>query len=440
MHRVLGGCSHYLASGGRGKGWSLPPRRRGSQRSQGFLRWVGPHRPLLPDARGFPTLPAPHAPPGLRLWGLASGATAHRHTQCSRLPPRPGRPRRPLRASLSPAQRLVFHVHCVTGLVQVLQPAGVRFAGRAEARGPGWVRGEQRRAGRGSPAPRGRLTRFPSRVFLSDFPRPQLARKVSLAPPPSRRGSERGSGRGDFPASARRRQRRARAGCPGSPLSPAGSLRASPRAGAPAGARRTPDQPRSAAEHRKSSKPVMEKRRRARINESLAQLQSLLLDALRKESSRRSKLEKADILELTVKHLRSLRRVQVTAALRADPAVLGKYRAGFHECLAEVNRFLAGCEGVPADVRSRLLGHLATCLARLGPSRRPLPPAPAAEVLAPAVYAGRSPPPAFDGPCPLPRSGAVLAPPFLPGRTGAPLAAPGAAAQGRGAPWRPWLR
>ncbi|XP_057388437.1 transcription factor HES-4 isoform X1 [Balaenoptera acutorostrata] len=252
------------------------------------------------------------------------------------------------------------------------------------------------------------------------------------------------------------------------PADTPGKLRASPRAGAPAGARRTPDQPRSAAEHRKvgtrpdavgrsggergadargtqplpapqSSKPVMEKRRRARINESLAQLRSLLLDALRKESSRRSKLEKADILELTVKHLQSLRRVQVTAALRADPAVLGKYRAGFRECLAEVNRFLAGCEGVPADVRSRLLGHLATCLARLGPSRRPLPPAPAAEVLAPAVYAGRPPPPAFDGPCPLPRSGAVLAPPFLPGRTGAPLAAPGAAAQGRGAPWRPWL-
>lgn len=54
------------------QGWSQPPRRRGSQRSQGFVLWVGPHRPLLPDARGFPTLPAPHAPPLLR--GCASGA------------------------------------------------------------------------------------------------------------------------------------------------------------------------------------------------------------------------------------------------------------------------------------------------------------------------------------------------------------------------------
>ncbi|XP_068842603.1 transcription factor HES-4 isoform X2 [Capricornis sumatraensis] len=189
------------------------------------------------------------------------------------------------------------------------------------------------------------------------------------------------------------------------PADTPGKPRASPRAGAPAGASRTPDQPRSVAEHRKSS--------------------------------RRSKLEKADILELTVRHLQSLRRVQVTAALRSDPAILGKYRAGFHECLAEVNRFLAGCEGVPADVRSRLLGHLAACLARLGPARCPLPLAPATEALEPEIYAGRPPPPAFDGPCPLPRPGAALAPIFLPRLV---LAAPGAGSQGQGAPWRPWLR
>lgn len=102
------------------------------------------------------------------------------------------------------------------------------------------------------------------------------------------------------------------------PADTPGKPRASPRAGASARASRTPDQPRNVAEHRKvgtwpgggwqerggregergadarrtqrlsapqSSKPVMEKRRRARINESLAQLQSLLLDALRKEVS-----------------------------------------------------------------------------------------------------------------------------------------------------------
>lgn len=34
-----------------------------------------------------------------------------------------------------------------------------------------------------------------------------------------------------------------------------------------------------------SSKPIMEKRRRARINESLSQLKTLILDALKKDVS-----------------------------------------------------------------------------------------------------------------------------------------------------------
>lgn len=283
-----------------------------------------------------------------------------------------------------------------------------------------WLARVWERTRRGIPTPR-------SRAALNSR---AAADTRLVAEPGTRRRRAWETARPAYPRLGAARGRTMPADTPGKP-------RASPRAGAPAGASRTPDQPRSVAEHRKSSKPVMEKRRRARINESLAQLQSLLLDALRKESSRRSKLEKADILELTVRHLQSLRRVQVTAALRSDPAILGKYRAGFHECLAEVNRFLAGCEGVPADVRSRLLGHLAACLARLGPARRPLPLAPATEALEPEIYAGRPPPPAFDGPCPLPRPGAALAPIFLPRLV---LAAPGAGAQGQGAPWRPWLR
>uniref|UniRef100_UPI00358F31A0 transcription factor HES-1 n=1 Tax=Myxine glutinosa TaxID=7769 RepID=UPI00358F31A0 len=126
-----------------------------------------------------------------------------------------------------------------------------------------------------------------------------------------------------------------------------------------------PERSKTASEHRKSSKPIMEKRRRARINESLGQLKTLILDALKKDSSRHSKLEKADILEMTVKHLRSLQRVQMTAALSSDPSVLGRYRAGFNECMGEVTRFLSTCEGVNTEVRTRLLGHLATCMAHI---------------------------------------------------------------------------
>jgi len=41
----------------------------------------------------------------------------------------------------------------------------------------------------------------------------------------------------------------------------------------------------SFAFHPQSSKPIMEKRRRARINESLGQLKTLILDALKKDVS-----------------------------------------------------------------------------------------------------------------------------------------------------------
>ncbi|KAL4608140.1 transcription factor HES-1-like isoform X1 [Arapaima gigas] len=141
--------------------------------------------------------------------------------------------------------------------------------------------------------------------------------------------------------------------------SPVAATPASASAGA------SPDKPRTASEHRKSSKPIMEKRRRARINESLGQLKTLILDALKKDSSRHSKLEKADILEMTVKHLRNLQRAQMSAALNTDPSVLGKYRAGFSECVGEVTRFLSTCEGVSAEVTTRLLGHLAGCMSQI---------------------------------------------------------------------------
>ncbi|XP_053842199.1 transcription factor HES-1 [Vidua macroura] len=175
---------------------------------------------------------------------------------------------------------------------------------------------------------------------------------------------------------------------------------ASPVAATPASVNATPDKPKTAAEHRKSSKPIMEKRRRARINESLGQLKTLILDALKKDSSRHSKLEKADILEMTVKHLRSLQRAQMTAALSTDPTVLGKYRAGFTECMNEVTRFLSTCEGVNTEVRTRLLGHLASCVTQINTMNYPAPPPP--PPLPPAAAFGPPLVPPGSGVGPLP--------------------------------------
>ncbi|KAM9790195.1 transcription factor HES-1-like [Syngnathus typhle] len=127
----------------------------------------------------------------------------------------------------------------------------------------------------------------------------------------------------------------------------------------------TVESTRSQMTGRKSSKPIMEKRRRARINESLGHLKTLILDALKKDSSRHSKLEKADILEMTVKHLRNLQRFQMTAVVTTDSSVLGKYRAGFSECVGEVTRYLSTCDEVNSDARTRLLSHLAARVSQM---------------------------------------------------------------------------
>lgn len=88
------------------------------------------------------------------------------------------------------------------------------------------------------------------------------------------------------------------------------------------------------------------------------------------------------------------------AALSSDPSVLGKYRAGFSECMNEVTRFLSTCEGVNAEVRTRLLGHLANCMTQINamtypgqphPPPPPPPPGPGGPQHAP--FAPPPPPP-----------------------------------------------
>ncbi|CAH0384046.1 unnamed protein product [Bemisia tabaci] len=115
---------------------------------------------------------------------------------------------------------------------------------------------------------------------------------------------------------------------------------------------------RKPSDTRRSNKPIMEKRRRARINNCLNELKTLILDAMKKDPARHSKLEKADILEMTVKHLEQMQRQQVALSLAADPLVMNKFRAGFNECAGEVGRF----PGLDPPVRRRLLQHLANCL------------------------------------------------------------------------------
>ncbi|CAH2270115.1 jg7652 [Pararge aegeria aegeria] len=118
----------------------------------------------------------------------------------------------------------------------------------------------------------------------------------------------------------------------------------------------------SKAELRKTNKPIMEKKRRARINNCLNELKDLLMDATDKDPARHSKLEKADILELTVKHLQTLQRQQLAAAIAADPAVLHRFKSGFGDCAVEVKRYLSRLASVPTGLRYRLGNHLNSCI------------------------------------------------------------------------------
>lgn len=96
-----------------------------------------------------------------------------------------------------------------------------------------------------------------------------------------------------------------------------------------------------------SNKPIMEKRRRARINNCLNELKNILLEAMKKDPARHSKLEKADILELTVRHLQNIQRNQLAIAMATDPTVLHRFKNGFSECVTEVSRIRGSC--MPAE-------------------------------------------------------------------------------------------
>ncbi|ROT79898.1 splhairy [Penaeus vannamei] len=105
----------------------------------------------------------------------------------------------------------------------------------------------------------------------------------------------------------------------------------------------------------------MEKKRRQRINRCLNDLKTLVLEALKKDPSRYSKLEKADILEMTVRHVQALHRHDLVGVRGrvAGGDEKGKYRAGFTQCAVEVTRYLANMGGsVPHDLQAKVIAHL----------------------------------------------------------------------------------
>ncbi|XP_029437788.1 transcription factor HES-7.1-like [Rhinatrema bivittatum] len=140
---------------------------------------------------------------------------------------------------------------------------------------------------------------------------------------------------------------------------------------------------------KKFLKPLVEKRRRDRINQSLERLRILLLENLPNEKLRNPKVEKAEILESTVQFL-------IAQRPSADP--WRDHQAGYRGCLQRAVHFIQANPDIPLERRAVLMGSFSSCLSLCQPSpclmvaegRPGLKPTPEVGIKAPAL--AQSPP------------------------------------------------
>ncbi|KAM6258323.1 transcription cofactor HES-6-like isoform 2-T2 [Porphyrio hochstetteri] len=104
---------------------------------------------------------------------------------------------------------------------------------------------------------------------------------------------------------------------------------------------------------RKMRKPLVEKKRRARINESLQELRLLLAD-----SEFQAKLENAEVLELTVRRVQAVLERRSLEGGRLHREASERFAAGYIQCMHEVHTFVSSCPGIDATTAAELLNHL----------------------------------------------------------------------------------
>ena len=101
---------------------------------------------------------------------------------------------------------------------------------------------------------------------------------------------------------------------------------------------------------RKRKRGEIEKRRRDRINDCLNEIKELVPNAL--EKSNVNKLEKAEILQMAVEHLRMV--AHNNPDRMAGRGLAEVQSAGFRECMGEVSRYLVAVEGMHVEEPLRL--------------------------------------------------------------------------------------
>ena len=91
------------------------------------------------------------------------------------------------------------------------------------------------------------------------------------------------------------------------------------------------------------SKPLMEKRRRARINQCLTQLKLIVVDSAGQYTqNNKCKLEKADILELTVNYVKKLHQEHQQQEEEKSTKINDNqhYLSGYSECVRQICEYL----------------------------------------------------------------------------------------------------
>lgn len=122
---------------------------------------------------------------------------------------------------------------------------------------------------------------------------------------------------------------------------------------------------------RKTNKPIMEKRRRERINRCLDELKDIVMSPAVSDP-KSSKLEKADILEMTVNYLKAMKSFESKAENTKKSAAevsAQQHQSGYKRCVRDVKVFLQQNEGsVPFQFQTQLLNRLAQGSSSMNPA------------------------------------------------------------------------
>jgi len=131
--------------------------------------------------------------------------------------------------------------------------------------------------------------------------------------------------------------------------------------------------------YKRVMKPMLERKRRARINKCLDDLREILVSVLQNDGEGITRLEKADILELTVNHVRKLsdRKMlaipSVSAKVTEERENAEKFHQGFIAANNLVQRFLFDSKLLPNNSHAKLNDHLVKCQKNIGQPLQPSP-------------------------------------------------------------------